>query len=128
MPDRVIDLEPDKPTEQKVVVELLNEQPLRADGVQRLEQQRPDQSLRRDRGPTRVGVHRVQLFGDGLKQLVNQGADLAQRVVGRYAEFRADIAEQVLLTNVFAARPSTSCSASNDPFYDTGTPGFSAAC
>jgi hypothetical protein len=52
MPDRIIRAQADKPAEQQVVVELLQQQPLGADAVERLQQRSQQQLLRRHRWPT----------------------------------------------------------------------------
>ena len=54
IPDRVSMFKPDEPAKQQVVVELLHQQPLAADRVEHLQQQRAQQLLRRNRGPTGV--------------------------------------------------------------------------
>lgn len=51
MSDRIIRAQTDKPAEQQVVVELLQQQPLRADPVERLKQRGQDQLLRWNGGP-----------------------------------------------------------------------------
>ena len=53
VPHRRVHRQPDEPAEQHVVGDLLHQLPLRADREQRLQQQRPQQLLRRDRGPAR---------------------------------------------------------------------------
>jgi hypothetical protein len=53
VPDQIGDPEPDQPAEQKVIVQLLHQQPLRANRVERLQQQRPHQPLGRNRGRPR---------------------------------------------------------------------------
>ena len=48
-PDRIIWAQAHKPAEQQVVVELLQQQPLRADAIERLQQRGQQQLLRRHR-------------------------------------------------------------------------------
>jgi hypothetical protein len=48
VPDRIIRAEANKPAEQQVVVQLLKQQPLRADAVERLQQRGQHQLLGRD--------------------------------------------------------------------------------
>jgi hypothetical protein len=60
VPNRVIHLEPDEPPEQQVVLQLLNQQGLAAHRVQCLQQQRPQQMLRRDRGPSFIRIQSVE--------------------------------------------------------------------
>jgi hypothetical protein len=65
VPDRVVDAKPDKPAEQEVVVQLLHELALRTHRVERLQQQRPQQLLRRDRGPAVQCVEPLELAREG---------------------------------------------------------------
>ena len=48
MPDHIVGAQAHKPAEQQVVVELLQQQPLGADPVERLQQRGQQQLLRRD--------------------------------------------------------------------------------
>ena len=59
VPDQVVDAKPDESAEQEVVVQLLHQLPLGADRVERLQQERPQELLRRDRGSP---VQRVELL------------------------------------------------------------------
>ena len=61
VPHRVLDAEPDKPAEQQVVVDPLDQLPLRADRIEGLQQQGPQQPLRRDRLPAERRIQRVEL-------------------------------------------------------------------
>ena len=58
IPYRIVDRQSDEPAEQQIVVELLHQLPLRAHRVEGLQQQRPQQSFRRDRWPA---VPRIKL-------------------------------------------------------------------
>ena len=71
VPDRIVDAEPDEPAEQEVEVEPLHQLPLRADRVEGLQQQRPQQLLGRDRGPAE---RRVEL-GEDRRQLDQRRVD-----------------------------------------------------
>jgi len=51
IPDGVVHVQTHEPTEQQVIVELFHQQPLAAHRVQRLQQERSQQLLRRDRRP-----------------------------------------------------------------------------
>ena len=57
IPHRIVRRQPDEPAEQQIVVELLHQLPFRAHRVERLQQQRAQQPLRRDRRPS---VARIQ--------------------------------------------------------------------
>lgn len=58
-PYGMVDAQPNEPPEQGVAVHVLPQLLLRADGEQDLDQARPDQPFRRDRGAPEVGVGRV---------------------------------------------------------------------
>ena len=62
VPDRVIHVQADKPAEQQVVVQLLHQHPLAANRVQHLQQQGPQQLLRRNRRPPDRRVHARELL------------------------------------------------------------------
>jgi hypothetical protein len=55
-PYRLIHPKPDEPAVEQVVIELLHQLPLRPDRIERLQQKRPQQLLRRDRRPTTLRV------------------------------------------------------------------------
>ena len=56
IPDRIIHAKADKPAEQEVELQPLHQLALRADAVKGLQQHRPKQLLRRNRGPAKVRV------------------------------------------------------------------------
>ena len=60
VPDRVVRIKADEPAEEQVVVELFHQQALRADRVEGLQQQRPQQLLGRDAGPAHLAVQPVE--------------------------------------------------------------------
>ena len=51
VPHRVVDVESHKPAKQQIVIELLHQHPLAAHRIKHLQQQRPQQLLRRNRRP-----------------------------------------------------------------------------
>jgi hypothetical protein len=55
VPHIVLDAEPDKPAEQHVVVDPLDQLPLRTDRTERLQQQGAPQTLQRARDPRPIG-------------------------------------------------------------------------
>jgi hypothetical protein len=63
IPNRLVDAQPDEPTEQKVVLDPLDQLTLRPDRVKRLKQQGPDKPLRRNRLPTKRRVQRIKVGG-----------------------------------------------------------------
>jgi hypothetical protein len=52
VPHRIVDAQAHEPAEQEIVIELLHQHPLTAHRIQHLHQQRAQQLLRRDRGPS----------------------------------------------------------------------------
>jgi hypothetical protein len=63
IPRRVLDAEPDKPAKQQVVVDPLDQLPLGADRIERLQQQGAHQPLGRDRLPTNRRIQLGELGG-----------------------------------------------------------------
>src|SRR4029077_8949323 len=55
-----IQRQPDKPPKQQIVAELLHQLPLRTHRVERLQQQRAKQFLRRNRRPSELGVQLLE--------------------------------------------------------------------
>jgi hypothetical protein len=94
MPDRFIGAEADKPTKQQVVVQLLDQHPLRADAVDRLQQQCQQQLLGRDRGPAALGVKPAEGGIEPIEGLISQLADPPQRMTGRDPVLDRDVGEQ----------------------------------
>jgi hypothetical protein len=62
IPNGVIHVQAHEPTEQQVIVELFHQQPFAAHRVQYLQQERPQQLLRRDRRSPGFGVQLVELW------------------------------------------------------------------
>ena len=56
MPDGIVGIEADKPAEQQVVIELLDQHPLRSNAVNRLQQQGQYQLLGWNRWSASLGV------------------------------------------------------------------------
>jgi len=83
----------EEPAEQQVVLELLAELPLASERVQRDEQRALQQPLRRDRRAAPLGVHRVEVRGQGVQRLVREPSDRPYGMVARDARLRADRAE-----------------------------------
>ena len=79
IPDAIVDCQSDEPAEQQVEVDLLDELALRAHRVEDLDQQRPQQKLRRYRRSPTLGVHRRKVRVHRRQHRVDQDAQLAQR-------------------------------------------------
>lgn len=97
----------EEPTKQDVVTELLAEEPVGADRIQRDQQARLQQPLRRDGRAAGVAVHRLEGGGERLQRLVRVVFDGAQRMVRRHACFGREIAEHVSLGIQFTAHALT---------------------
>jgi hypothetical protein len=90
VPHRIVDAEADEPAEQQIVVELLHQLPLGPHRIERLQQQRPQQLLRRDGAALSVKPDTVRqwrwLFGrDGLDGLRSRKAPGAAPVKAQAA-------------------------------------------
>jgi hypothetical protein len=66
-------------------MQLLHQLPFRTDGVERLQQQRPKQTLRRNRGTPILGVQLGEFAIQRGKNLVDDPPDQPQRMVLRNA-------------------------------------------
>lgn len=73
---------------------LLHQLPFGADREQDLDQARPDQPFRRDRGTAKVSVERLELGIQAGQRFIHNLPDLAQRMTHRDAFLQIDIAEQ----------------------------------
>jgi len=103
IPHRILDPEPDKPAKQQVVVEPVNQLSLRADRVERLQQQGPQQPLRRDRDPP---DRRIQLSELARKRLQCRVGDLpnqSQRMVRPDPFLKIDVTEKTAANPIVAA-------------------------
>jgi hypothetical protein len=74
-PHRLVNPKPDEPAVEQVVIELLHQLPLRADGIERLQQKRAQQPLGRDRRPTAVRVSLGKIAIDRCQNLVHHNTD-----------------------------------------------------
>jgi len=112
MPYGIVGIEANEPAEQQVVVQMLDQHPLRADAIDRLKQQGQQQLLGRNRGATALGV---ELAGGGvqpIQTLVGQMPRLPQGMTGRDAGFCGDLREQETNAFLVAAHPLYA----NEPF------------
>src|SRR4029077_10448302 len=102
IPHRVVSRQSDKPTEQQIVVELLHQKPLGANRVERLQQQRAQQPLRRDRWPSVSRVQLTERRRQTSQRLVGQLPDRSQRMIRRYPLLQTHIAEKACRPLIFA--------------------------
>ena len=100
VPGRVVDPEPDEPAEQQVEVQPLHELALRAHAVEGLQQQRPQQPLRRDRRPADAGIERGELRAQPLERRVDDLPDRPQRMIRPNPRLKIDIREQCTRTPI----------------------------
>jgi hypothetical protein len=103
VPYRVLDAEPDKPAEQQIVIDPLNQLPLRADRIERLQQQGSQQPLRRDRLAADRRVQRIKIARQRLQRRVCDAAGHPQRVIRGNPLLKIDVAEQIAADRVVAA-------------------------
>ena len=97
--------EPDEPAEQQVVVQLLHQLALRAHRVERLQQQGPQQLLRRDRGPAVQRVELLELPVQRRQRGIRDRQDRPQRMARRHPALAAHIAEQPFRPPIRSAHP-----------------------
>ena len=75
-PHRLIHVHAHEPAKQQIVVQLLHQQPLAPNRIEDLQQQGPQQTLRRDRRASHVGVQLSELRRHVLEHAVHQRSDL----------------------------------------------------
>ncbi len=102
VPDLVVHGQAHEPAKQEVVVELLHEQTLAADGVEHLEEQSPQQLLRRDRGAPLPGIHGLKVPGELPQGPVHHLPQRSQGMVFGYPGFRGQVTEHGVLMDVVA--------------------------
>jgi hypothetical protein len=104
-PYRIVNAEPHEPAIEQVVVELLHQLSLRPDRIERLQQQRPQQPLRRYRRSTtlRVGLRKVAT--KRCQNLVHHAADQPQRALRRNPLLQVHIREQLTCPLIPATHP-----------------------
>ena len=83
VPDRIIRAHAHKPAEQQVVVQLLQQKPLRTNPVERLQQRVKQQLLGRHRWPAFYGKEPTEGGNEPIKGLIGQFPDPPQRMADR---------------------------------------------
>ena len=133
VPHHIIHIQTHKPTEQQVVIQLLHQLSLAADRVERLQQQRAQQLLRRHRRAPEVDIQRPEARRELLQRIIGDATNRAQGMVLRDAVLQRDVAEhrsRLLVGSTHRAAPFVSGSMvvrgdhDVDPLFVT----FSAAC
>ena len=94
MPDRIVWAQAHEPAEQQVVVELLQQQPLRTDPIERLQQRSQQQLLRWNRWTPFQGIQPAEGGIEPIKSLIRQLANPPERMAGRDPLFDRDVGEQ----------------------------------
>lgn len=107
VPHRIVDAQPDKPSEQQVVMRLLDQLPFAANAVQHLQQLSAQQALRRNRLTSAFGVRHVEQGRDALERRIEQGTDWPDRMIGRNEAFQAHRREQRLLHHIRTAHENS---------------------
>ena len=102
-PHGIVHAQADKPAKQQVVFELFHQHPLAAHRIQHLEQQRPQQMLGRDRRPAGLRIHRLEARRQPAQRLIGHRPNRPQRMVGRHALLRRQVAKQVAALLVVSA-------------------------
>jgi hypothetical protein len=87
---RLVDPQIQEPAEQQVVIDPFHQLRLGTDGIDRLEQKRLDQPLRRHAGPALLGIRRIQSSAHLSQVLIDHPFDGAQRMIGADALFQID--------------------------------------
>jgi hypothetical protein len=103
IPHRIVRRQADEPAEQQIVVELLHQLPFRTHGVERLQQQCPQQALRRDRRPPVTRIETLEAPRQVPQCRVHQFADRPQRMVRRDPALQTHVAEKTFRPLIFAA-------------------------
>ena len=103
VPDGVIHVEPHEPAVQHVVIQLFHQLPFTADGVEHLQQQRPQQFLGRNRGSAALGVHLGEARREFRQYLVHHLPQRSQRMILRNTLRRRNVAEYFALLFVIAS-------------------------
>src|ERR1017187_8193415 len=102
IPDGVVHVQAHEPAEQQVIVELFHQQPFAAHRVQRLQQQRSQQFLRRDRWPPGFRVQLTEPWLQFSQGLIGHDTKPTQGVVLGYSLLRAYVAEHIQLLLVLS--------------------------
>jgi len=102
VPDLVVHGQPDEPTKQQVVIQLLHQHPLTTDGVEDL-QQRSARAVLAESTADRWGMYPPKKRRQIIQGMVDYDPDRPQWMVLGSSRFRRDITKHRLLFPVFAA-------------------------
>jgi len=94
IPDGIVHVQPNNPAAQQMVVELLQQQALAANGVEHWQPQCPQPLLRCHRRAACIRVSRVERARQLRQHPIDHGPNGAQRVFCWHTLFRRETAEQ----------------------------------
>ena len=100
IPHALVHRQADEPAKQQVEINLLDQLPLGANGVNHLQQRGAQQPLRRNRGPSQGGVQPVEVPIHRSQNGIDQASQGTQRVIVRDALLQRRITEQLVLFEV----------------------------
>ena len=92
-PHRVVDPQAHEPAKQQVVIQLLHQLPLAADGVERLQQQRAQQPLRRNRRAPEMDIQPAQLRREAVQGAIGDAPNRPERMIAGDPLLERHIAE-----------------------------------
>jgi hypothetical protein len=129
VPHPIVNSKADKPAEQQIEIQLLHQLALRADRIKRLEQQRPEQLLRRNGRAARPRIHNLEIRRQRPRNIVHDAADNPKRMALRNPLLQIHIAEKTATLLICSAHPILHHSIkSQNPIMKINTRTFSAAC
>src|SRR6185312_1714145 len=100
VPNLIVHVQTHEPAKQHVVVQLFHQQALATHAVKHLQQQRPQQLLRRDRGPTQGRIHFVELWRQFHEHGLGNLANRAQWVILRHSLLWRQVTEHSRLLQI----------------------------
>lgn len=100
IPHALVHRQADEPAKQQVEINLLDQLPLGANGVNHLQQRGAQQPLRRNRGPSQGGIQPVEVPIHRSQNGIDQASQGTQRVIVRDALLQRRITEQLVLFEV----------------------------
>ena len=106
VPHRIVDAEPDEPPKQQIELQPLHQLPLRSDRIKCLQQHRPQQHLRCDRWPTKLGIEHREIARQRPQGRIRQRPNGAQRMIGPHPLLKIDIRKQLPRTLVWSPHRS----------------------
>jgi hypothetical protein len=102
VPGYVVNADSDEPAKQKVVFQPLHQKSLRADRIERLQQHRPEQLLRRDRRSPHRRIKHCKLALQRRQRLVHNPPNRSQRMITPNPRLQINVAKQLTRSIVAA--------------------------